>query len=238
MKAGMSYDDSTIVKQPAAVALRSGHAGSHLHNGAGGCGVAPGGRRELRGRRAVPAMDAVVGDFADPASTPFLACRSGNRSAATIGRRCQFMAFQYGKKFYQFRVGHRAYPIGAHPGSVLCAQGGARYGGGTQPDGIGNRGDVSAVGADDRETDAGLQQWFRVCHDRHAGIAVELRGGHDPAGGRRAGGSRSHHQLLAEQASDAAGVLGAGIPERVGVVEACPSHGGLSVNGDEEEIHV
>ena len=232
----MSYDDSTTIKQPSAIALRSGRAGRHLHDGAGRCGVTPGGRSELRGRRAVPAMDVVVGGLADPASTPLLACSPGNRGAAAICGCFQLMAVQHGKKFYQLRVGHRADKTGARSGGVFCAQGGTRYGGGTQPAWIGNRSDVSAVGTDDREVAARFQQWFRVRYDRHAGIAVELSRGNDPAGGGRPRGGRSHHQLLAEQAADAVGVLGPGLPERVGAMEACPGHGGLS--GDAEAIHV
>ena len=49
--------------------------------------------------------------------------------------------------------------------------------------------------------------------------------GNHSAGSRGPGGSRRGHQLFAEEAVHAAGVLGIGVPECYGVVEACPGNG-------------
>ena len=64
-----------------------------------------------------------------------------------------------------------------------------------------------------------------VCHGGHAGFALELRLGNNPARGGRTGSGRRGHQLRAAQADCAAHIFRIGFLERLGALEAGPGNG-------------
>ena len=132
---------------------------------------------------------------------------------------------EHGDHFQEFRHGRGHRPAGSGTRCLLRIESRARCG--ARPKSL-RVGDIRHVSADDleqRHTDAGLEQWFNVRNDRHAGFIVELRGGnHSPRGGGF-GCRRGRYQLCAPASGHATGRIGPGISQRIGNMEACPGDG-------------